>query len=112
MDTGISAAGALIFASLGIEPQVLVWALIGASIGLVVTEQKGWVKAVLMFVAVSLACSMLGTFIADEWWKGSHIARNSFALCLAMGFHPLFSAVVTNIPAAISGALKKAGLKE
>lgn len=103
--------GALIVAMLGVEPQALLWASVGAFIGLPIAAQTGRLRAAAVYVAVVLSCALLGTLIAVQVANGAVVARNSAALVLAMGFHPILSAAVGAIPALVDGMLRKAGLK-
>lgn len=90
-------AGAIV-ALLGVEPQALVWAAVGAIFGAPLAPQAGRVRQILVFMAVVLACALLGHWAADSWHQGSVRARNAWALVLAAGFHPLSAAVVASIP--------------
>lgn len=95
------AAGAVFVAIVGVEPQAIVWGLVGAIFGLGLAPATGRMRAALLFVAVSLASALLGTFAAAHWHAGSAVARNAWAVGLGAVFHPLFAAVVQAVPAAV-----------
>ena len=105
---GAAAAGvtALFMALLGIEPQALVWGLVGAVFGLSFAPQSGRVRAALVFIAVAFAAALLGTWAAEFWHAGSRIARNGWAMALAAAFHPLLAAFVQAVPAALQALVR------
>lgn len=103
--------GAVIVAILGVEPQTLIYGFVGASIGISFAPQAGRVRTAFLFLAVVMACALLGTWVAERYFESRHIARNGVALLTAIVFHPLLSGVVANIPSLIDWVLKKAGVK-
>lgn len=104
--TGAAAAGALFVALIGIEPQALVWSLVGAVFGLSFAPPSGRMRAALVFLAVALASALLGTWAADYLHAGSRIARNAWSLGIASAFHPLLAAFVQAVPAALQALIR------
>lgn len=95
---GITAA---VFAVLGVEPQALVWSMVGAIFGAPLAPPAGRLRQVAVFVAVVLACALLGHWAADSWHDGSVRARNAWCLISAAVFHPASSAFVSSVPGAV-----------
>lgn len=106
----VSGVGAVVLASLGIEPAALFWALVGASLGMSFAAATTRLRATATFVAVTLCCSLFGSWLAVRYFGGEGISRNAFACGLAIFFHPLLNAVITNLPAIINGLMKKVGI--
>lgn len=106
----LKAAGALLVAALGVEPQAIVWALIGATIGLSFAAPSTFRRAALVYVCVVLACALLGTWGAASLFDGAAIARNAIALVVALLFHPILSAAVTQVAGALAAARRRVGL--
>jgi hypothetical protein len=88
-----------------VEPQALVWALVGAIFGLGFAPPAGRVRALLVFVAVVLACALIGTWASEVWFGGAPMARNACAMCAAALFHPVLAAVVQAVPAILQAIL-------
>lgn len=104
------AFGAVFVALVGVEPQALVWGVVGAVIGLTFAPPTGRFRAGLVFLAVAFASAALGTWAAEYWHSGSHVARNAWSLGVAVLFHPLFAALVQAVPAAVQAFVsRKAG---
>jgi hypothetical protein len=97
----IVGAATSIVAILGVEPQALVWAMVGAIFGAPLAPASGRVRQVLVFAAVVLSCALFGHWAADAWWEGSLRARNVMAWISAAVFHPASSALVSVVPEAI-----------
>lgn len=101
---------ALFVAFVGVEPQALIWGIVGAVIGLTFAPPTGRVRAAMVFGAVAFASAALGTWASEYWHGGSHVARNAWAMVIATVFHPLFAAVVQAVPAAVTAFVnRKAG---
>ncbi len=105
---GAVAAGvtALFVAMVGIEPQALVWGLVGAVFGLSFAPQSGRVRAALVFIAVAFAAALLGTWAAEFWHADSRVARNGWSMALGAAFHPLLAAFVQAVPAALQALVR------
>jgi len=104
--------GAAIVSVLGVEPQALVYGFIGASIGFSFAPSLGRFRATCLFVAVVMACALLGTWGAVRFFESSTTARNGVSLILAIVFHPLLSALVANVPSVMDSLLRKIGAKQ
>jgi hypothetical protein len=106
----VVAAGAsgLLIASLGVEPQAIVWALVGSILGLTLAKPASRAYAVALFVASTLACALFATWISDNYFAGSAGARNVCAVVLAASFHPLFEAFISAIPGLVAAFAKRA----
>lgn len=103
-------AGALVLSTLGLDAAALFWSLVGASLGMSFAAATTRGRAVVVFSAVVLVCSLFGAFIAQRWAGGEALARNAGACLLAIAFHPLLNALITRLPAAIDGAMRKLGI--
>jgi len=99
LPTAIGAGiGAIVVATIGVEPQTVMWAMVGAVVGVPATAQGGRARAVIVFVAAILACALLGTWASEYWHAGARTPRNSWSLGLALVFHPLLAVVVQAVP--------------
>jgi hypothetical protein len=94
----VNGIAAVVVAALGVEPQALVWAMVGSTLGLSLAKPAGRVRAVFVFIAASLTCALLGTLAANHWFTGSPTIRNVAAVALGAAFHPLLSSYLEEIP--------------
>lgn len=94
--------GAMILATLGVEPQALLWGAVGASIGLTVAPPASRWRAMLTFTAVVMLAALAGTYVAEHHAEGSAVVRNASAAAVAALFHPLFQAAVAGVPQLIA----------
>ena len=97
-------------ASVGIEAGPLFWALVGAAIGMSFAAATSRGRAAAVFVAVVLACSLFGAWLAQHYFGGEQISRNALSCVLAICFHPLLNAAITRMPAALDGRMRKLGI--
>lgn len=102
-------AGALILSMLGVEAQALLWAAVGASVGITLAPQSGRLRAALTFGSVVLLSALAGTYVAHEHLAGSVVARNAISAATAMLFHPLFTAAVAGVPALVASIAARIG---
>ncbi len=105
--TGIAA---ITLTTLGVEPQSLLYAMMGGFVGLLAAPQLGRWKSIVIFVSVMCLCAAVGTWVAQSY-SYPHVARNAIAGVLAAVFHPAFAVVVQKLPDIFDGFMKKAGLK-
>ncbi len=98
-------------ATLGVEPQALVVAAMGAGAGMAIAPGLGRWRAAITFVSVICLCAVVGTALASAY-GGGNIARNATSGLLAAVFHPLFSVAVQRLPELFDGAMRKIGLKQ
>lgn len=110
-----AAVGALAAATLsllGVEPQALVYAAMGAGIGTTwAPEMPRW-RAAVVFVSVICISAAAGTVAALSYTTGTAVWRNLLAGLIAVAFHPLLAAAITKFPDAIDGLLKLVRLKQ
>lgn len=92
---------------LGLESGPVFWALVGAAIGMSLATTVSKSRAVVVFVAVVLSCSLLGSWAAQHWLTGEALSRNACACLLAMVFHPLLNTLVTQAPALVVALVRK-----
>ena len=104
--TGLAAAA---LAALGVHPQPLFWALVGATLGMSLAPSAGRVRAFAVFVCVVLASALLGTQAAQAYANASLLAASSGALLTGMFFHPLVIAAMNAAPAFVSGWAQRLG---
>lgn len=100
---GLSAA---FVAALGVEPQALVYACVGAIFGVAWAPPSNLLRSIWLFVSVVLASALLGTWAAEYFQMTSRHAVSGWSLALAAIFHPLLAAVVQAVPGAISAIVK------
>lgn len=101
--------GAMILATLGVEPQALLWSAVGASIGLTVAPPASRWRAMLTFTAVVMLAALAGTYVAEHHAAGSTVVRNASAAAVAALFHPLFQAAVSALPQLLSALTARFG---
>lgn len=96
---GIIATGAAtgILSTLGLDPAALFWALVGSVIGVTFASATSRTRAAIVFVCVVLICSLAGVGTA-QWIGGGAVTRNLSACFLAIVFHPIITAAVSQIP--------------
>lgn len=102
--------GALIMAAIGVEPQPIFWALIGATLGLSLAGDSGRLRAIAVFACVVLSSALVGTLMAEAYFADGKGWRNAISLVIAALFHPLFSAFVAAVPGLIQAGLRRIGL--
>ena len=110
-----AAVGALAAATLsilGVEPQSLVYAAMGAGIGTTWAPEMGRFRAVAVFSCVICLSAVGGTVASMSWANGSSIWRNLFAGSLAMVFHPLVAGFISKIPDMWDGVLRLLRVKQ
>ena len=105
-----SALGAVLLSTLGIEPPPLLWALVGASLGMSAVATVGRVRACSIFISVALMCGLIGSWLSARYFNGETLSRNFFSGVLAMFFHPLLQTATLRIPLLIDAFFKKMGL--
>ncbi len=103
---GISA---LVTATIGVDPQALFWALVGATLGLSVAGTAARLRAIVVYLCVALSSALLGTWLARLHFEADATARNALAALLAIGFHPLANAALTALPSLVAGWAKRLG---
>lgn len=94
--------GAVALTALGVHPQPLFWALVGATLGLSLAPQADRLRAVAVFACVVLSSALLGTWAARTYWDGSLLAADGAAWLLAVAFHPLLIAFLNAVPTLFS----------
>lgn len=106
---GIVTTGAsgLLIAALGVEPQAIAWALVGSILGLTLAKPASRAYAVALFIASTLACSLLATMLAEQYFSNGTTARNVCAVILAAAFHPLFEAFIGQVPSLVAAAIDR-----
>jgi hypothetical protein len=107
--------GAVIVGLIGIEPQVLFFACVGAGLGIPFASPMGRFRSASVFVLVVLASALLGSWAAAEYFIDATPTRFAFAskgfsLILGLTFHPLTSVVVAGIPVVWGAMLRRFGL--
>lgn len=98
-----TAAGtsALFVSMIGVEPQTLVWSVVGSVIGVALAKPAGRAYAVALFLAATLTCGLLATIASAQWFDNSAMARNGLAVLLGAAFHPGLQAFFASIPAVV-----------
>ena len=98
-----AAAGtSAVFVSIvGVEPQAIVWGLVGSILGVTLAKPSGRAYAILLFIAATLTCALLGTVTGAYFAPGSPLVRNSCTVVIGAIFHPLLSALIGAAPGLI-----------
>ena len=107
---GSAGVGAFVMAAIGIEPQPIFWALIGATFGLSFAAEAKLLKSIAVFVCVVLTAALAGSLIAEAYFANSSGWRNSASWLAAAFFHPLFSALAGAVPNIVQAGLRRFGL--
>jgi len=106
--TAAVATVAAVSTYVGIDPLTIMFAATGALFGEGVSAQIGkWHKAIL-YTAVVLIASLLGTVIAGKFHDGKVLWASVWAVGFAMGFQPLASAYLKGVPQLAKAALDRA----
>ena len=107
-----AALGAGLMAALGIEPQPLFGALVGACLGFSFAAPTGRARAVVVFTSVVLCCSLFGSWLAVRYLGGDPASRTVAACALGIWFHPALNAAIDRLPRAIDALLRRLGVGE
>jgi len=91
---------ALFVAVLGVEPQAIIWSLVGSVIGVVLAKPSGRFYAVALFIAATLSCALIGTAAAQSFQWGN-TGRNAFSAVMGVCFHPALAALISEVPTII-----------
>lgn len=102
--------GAFFIAAIGIEPQPIFWALIGATFGMSFAAQSGRLRWLAVFVCVVLTAAMAGSLIAESYFSSSNGWRNSLSWLVAAFFHPIFTAMSAAVPIIVQAGLRRLGI--
>jgi hypothetical protein len=109
--TTAGAASALLSQLLGVEPQVVVWALIGGFFGAARAPKVGWFKAALQYLLASLLSALAATVVA-KWIGNDSALRNLLAGAFSIGFYPLMSRAVERMGDVFDSALERVGIRK
>ena len=104
-----AALGVGIMAALGIEPAPLFGALVGSCIGLSFAGPTGRARAAVVFLAVTLCCSLFGPWLAVRYLGGDPASRSVAACGLGIWFHPVLNLAIDRLPRALDAWLDKIG---
>lgn len=105
-------SSACIAAVLGIDQQAILWAFFGACIGLSIAPGASFLKALLVFVFVTLACALGGTVASHAWHRDDPLWRNGYACVLAICFHPIVATGVNQIPLLVKAWAQRFGARQ
>lgn len=106
----LTGASALILAALGLEPQAIVWGIVGAVLGVSLAKPATRTYSILLFFAATLTCALLGSVLAAEYFASKIGPRNALIVAIGAAFHPLLQAFIAAIPDFVSwliGAIKR-----
>lgn len=108
---GVGAVSAVTLDLLGVPLQPIIWSMFGGAVGSGFAPASGRIRAVVVYLASSLICSLLGHSAAVNYANGSILLADVAAACLAMIFHPGLALIVSSLPALLKFALEKVGVK-
>lgn len=106
----LTGATALILATIGLEPQAIVWGLVGSVLGVALAKPSTRLYSAVLFLAATLTCALLGSVLAAEYFAGKVMPRNITIVAIGVAFHPLLQAFIAAIPDFVSwliGVLKR-----
>jgi len=107
--TATDAVGAGILAGVvattGVDPQVLIYTGMGATLGMGAAPPAGRFRAVCMFAAVTLLGAALGHFVEHHFYPGELAVRNLSGGVAAALAYPILGAMMANVPPFIASAL-------
>lgn len=106
-NAAVSGASALLVASLGVEPQAIIWAIVGSILGVTLAPKTGRGYAVAMFLAATLTCALLATYLSSEYFAGGVLQRNVVAVLLAATFHPALKVLIERVGTVIGSLLDR-----
>jgi hypothetical protein len=100
--------------ALGIDHQALLWALIGATLGLTAAPQASRLRFACVFICAVLASALLGTWFAATMVDAPtrKLATMGSSLILGALFHPLLTAAIGVVPTIVKAAVRRLGLGE
>lgn len=107
-----SGVGAVTVALIGVEPQALFWATVGAGVGVAFAPASSRWRAAAVFVFVALSAALLGTWGSELQFGGSQVARNALAMLTGLFAHPAISAAIKLIESVLSGWANRIGAKQ
>lgn len=97
----------MLVAALGVEPQAVIWAIVGSILGVIFAPPTGKLYAVAMFAAATLTCALVATYISAEWFSGGHLQRNVAAVLLAASFHPALKKGIERFSEAVGAGIDR-----
>jgi len=103
---------AITVSALGVEPQSLVYATMGAGVGTIAAPALGRIRAIAIFACVVCLCALGGTVLAQEYFADRVLARNLASGGLAAFFHPLFAIALTKLADVVTWCLKRIGVNQ
>lgn len=107
-NAAIAGASGFLVATLGLEPQAILWALVGSVLGVTLAPPTSRLYAVFLFVAATLTCALGATALSAAYF-GSPMARNLCAVLLAALFHPIFKALIGRVPTLVEAWTARLG---
>ncbi len=93
----LAGTSAMLVSALGVEPQAIIWAIVGSIIGVIAAPPTGKLYACAMFLAATLMCALFGTWVSHEYFAGAAIQRNMAACMLAALFHPIIKKLLESV---------------
>ena len=89
---------ALFIVLTGLDPQAVVWGVMGSTVGVVFSKSTGRFYGFFLFFAAAFISALSGTVISDLWFSGGNTWRNFATALVGVGFHQLIAAGIAAIP--------------
>jgi len=96
--TGVQAIGLALFGILGIPLNAIVWGLIGAYGGSVVTRPIRDTEGAILYMCASLLSGLAGYTISRMWFNGEAVLTNLFSGVLGFLFNAISASVIAVVP--------------
>lgn len=93
--------------SIGVDAGPIFWAFVGASFGMSFARPSPRFRAVVVFLSVTLACSLFGSWLALTYLDDAVTSRNAAACALAILFHPLINLAIERLPRLADAAIER-----
>ena len=93
--------------ALGIDTGTIFLAMCGAFVGLSLPGHKSRLSALSVFVPVVVMCAVFGS-----WWGETPASKNFAAAASAVLFHVVLTAVVSRVPRALDGLMRRYGMHD
>src|SRR5574343_1132825 len=94
----VSGAATVTVAALGVHPQVLLYAGVGAGFGMLATRAESRGRAIAYFALTTLAGALIAHILARHFFDSDHLWRNGMALLMGITFPALRERAMTAAP--------------
>ena len=107
---GIATGAFAVMLSMGVQPAVLVWVVLGSMVGMAATGPLSWWRGMIVFVGSVFASALCAQIAARAWFGSDELWRNGMAMALGMFFPLIKARIETALPGIIDRLLHRIGL--